>query len=218
MPEINLPVTRYYGSKRKLIHKIWEVISDAGIEFDSVLDIFGGTGTFAYFAKKHNKEVIYNDIFRFNYNIGKKLIEQSSNELSLPEAIELLKVNPNIEYKSTIADNFKDIYFTDEENKQIDVFIQNANLLENENKRLSAFYILYQSCIIRRPYNLFHRNNLSMRTNYSGGNFGNKTTWERTFEELFERFLKELDEVCFDNGRVNIALNFSALNCPELRI
>lgn len=57
-----------------------------------------------------------------------------------------------------------------------------------------------------------------MRTNYSGGNFGNKTTWERTFEELFERFLKELDEVCFDNGRVNIALNFSALNCPELRI
>lgn len=53
-----------------------------------------------------------------------KLIEQSSNELSLPEAIELLKVNPNIEYKSTIADNFKDIYFTDEENKQIDVLFK----------------------------------------------------------------------------------------------
>lgn len=135
--------------KENLYTKFGRLFLITGIEFDSVLDIFGGTGTFAYFAKKHNKEVIYNDIFRFNYNIGKKLIEQSSNELSLPEAIELLKVNPNIEYKSTIADNFKDIYFTDEENKQIDVFIQNANLLENENKRLSAFYILYQSCIIR---------------------------------------------------------------------
>lgn len=215
MPEIKLPVTRYYGSKRKLIHKIWEIISDLGIEFDSVLDIFGGTGTFAYFAKKHNKEVIYNDIFKFNFNIGKKLIEQSSNELSLTEAINLLKVNPDVKYKTTIASNFKDVYYTDEENKQIDIFIQNANLLENENKRLSAFYILYQSCIIKRPYNLFHRNNLSMRTNYSGGNFGNKTTWERTFEELFERFLKELDEVCFDNGRRNVAVNFSALNCPR---
>ncbi|MNS93743.1 D12 class N6 adenine-specific DNA methyltransferase [compost metagenome] len=191
------------------------MLEEYGLEFDSVLDIFGGTGTFAYYAKKHNKEVIYNDIFKFNYQIGRKLIEQSFNELTIEEALSLLSPTPGLKYKTTIADNFEDIYFTREENMQIDIFIQNANLLLNENKKFSAFYILYQSCIIKRPYNLFHRNNLSMRTNFSVGNFGNKITWERSFEELFERFIKELNEVAFDNERNNIAINYSALNCPH---
>jgi len=215
MPEIKLPVTRYYGSKRKLVKKIWETLTDKGLEFDSVLDIFGGTGSFSYFAKKKDKEVVYNDIFTFNNHIGQKLIEQSSNELGLEEAINLLNRQPGITYKSLISDNFNGIFFTDTENQQIDIFVQNANRLKNNNKRLSAYYILYQSCIIKRPYNLFHRKNLSMRTNYSGGGFGNKVTWERSFEELFERFINELNEVTFDNGRNNIAVNFSALNCPN---
>ncbi len=53
-----------------------------------------------------------------------------------------------------------------------------------------------------------------MRLNYTTGNFGNKQTWERSFEELFIRFIKELNQVCFNNGRINTAHNFSALNCP----
>jgi len=214
MPEIKLPVTRYYGSKRKLVKKIWEALTEQGLEFDSVLDIFGGTGSFSYFAKKNNKEVIYNDIFTFNQHIGQKLIEQSSNELGLDEAVGLLFPQKGISYRNSITKNFNGIFFTNEENQQIDVFVQNADRLESNNKKLSAYYILYQSCIIKRPYNLFHRNNLSMRTNYSGGGFGNKVTWERSFEELFKRFIDELNEVTFDNGRNNIAVNFSALNCP----
>lgn len=215
MSKIKLPVTRYYGSKRKLIERIWCILEDRGLQFDTVLDLFGGTGIFSFFAKSKNKSVIYNDIFKFNYHIGKKLIEQTSNALTLTEAVSLLnKVEGRI-YKNTIAENFKGIYFTDKENEQIDVFIQNANKLEDENKRLSAYYILYQACIIKRPYNLFHRNNLSMRTNYSGGNFGNKTTWERTFEELFERFINELNLVMFDNERRNIAVNFNSIDCPQ---
>ncbi len=99
-------------------------------------------------------------------------------------------------------------------NNQIDVYIQNALALENENIKCSALYILFQSCLMKRPYNLFHRRNLNMRLNYTSGNFGNKQTWERSFEELFIRFIKELDQVCFNNGRINTAHNFSALNCP----
>lgn len=215
MPEIKLPVTRYYGSKRKLVKKIWDTLVEYGLEFDSVLDIFGGTASFSYYAKKQNKEVTYNDIFTFNQHIGKKLIEQSSNELTIEEAIDLLVPKPGLNYRKTISDNFNGIYYTETENEQIDIFVQNANHIDDENKRLSAYYILYQSCIIKRPYNLFHRNNLSMRTNYSGGGFGNKITWERTFEELFKRFIEELDEVTFDNGRLNTAINFNALNCPK---
>ena len=40
---MNLPVTRYYGSKRRLLDKIWEALAVNQIEFNSVLDLFGGT-------------------------------------------------------------------------------------------------------------------------------------------------------------------------------
>jgi adenine-specific DNA-methyltransferase len=216
MPKIKLPVTRYYGSKRKLVEKIWNQIESLGLEFNSVLDVFGGTATFSYYAKVKGKSVIYNDIFKFNNIIGKKLIEQTSNELTYEEAIALLLPKSNKVYKKIIQDNFENIYFTDAENKQIDIFIQNVIDLTNENKRLSAYYIIFQACIIKRPYNLFHRNNLYMRINYDGGSFGNKKTWERTFEELFSRFLEELNSFTFDNGQDNVSVNFSALNCNEI--
>lgn len=215
MPKIKLPITRYYGSKRKLVERIWNEIENLQLEFNSVLDVFGGSAIFSYYSKMKGKKVIYNDIFKFNTFIGKKLIEQTSNELNYNQAISLLNPIPGRIYKNTIQENFQGIYFTHEENAQIDVFIQNANSLESENQRLSAYYILFQSCIIKRPYNLFHRNNLNMRINYNGGGFGNKITWERSFEELFLRFIKELDEFTFDNGLHNIAVNSNALNCNE---
>lgn len=215
MSKIKLPITRYYGSKRKLIERIWNEIENLGLEFNSVLDIFGGSAVFSYYSKAKGKKVTYNDIFTFNTFIGKKLIEQTSNELNYEHAISLLTPLPGRIYRNTIQENFEGIYYTNLENAQIDIFIQNANCLENENQRLSAYYILFQACIIKRPYNLFHRNNLNMRVNYNGGSFGNKKTWERPFEELFSRFISELDEFTFDNGQNNIAINSNALNCNE---
>jgi len=41
---MNLPSTRYYGSKRKLVGNIWNALESKHVEFDSVLDLFGGTG------------------------------------------------------------------------------------------------------------------------------------------------------------------------------
>lgn len=215
MSKIDLPVTRYYGSKRKLVERIWEEIENLRLEFNSVLDLFGGSSIFSYYSKTKGKRVIYNDIFTFNTLIGKKLIEHTSNELSYEHAVSLLSPVTGRIYQNIIQENFEGIYFTNSENAHIDIFTQNLNYLENENQRLSAYYILFQACIIKRPYNLFHRNNLNMRINYNGGGFGNKKTWERSFEELFSRFIIELDQFTFDNGQHNIAVNSNALNCEE---
>jgi adenine-specific DNA-methyltransferase len=211
---IKLPITRYYGSKRKLINQIWEEIEKLEIEFESVLDIFGGSGVFSYYAKTKGKTVYYNDIFKFNYLIGKTLIQQNKNELTYDEAVSLLKPKENKIYHSTIETHFEGIYFTKQENQQIDIFVQNIQELSSENKKLSAYYLLFQSCIIKRPYNLFHRKNLYMRENFTSGNFGNKKTWERSFEELFIRFIDELNKFSFENNRNNLSFNYSALDCP----
>ena len=213
MREVKLPVTRYYGSKRKLVEVIWKEIEDLDIEFNSVLDLFGGSAIFSYFAKLKGKSVIYNDIFKFNELNAKALIENDTNPLSLDEALSLLNPKSDKVYKTIIHDNFDDIYYTTEENKVIDIAVQNIQELSDQ-KKAAAFYFLFQSCLTKRPYNLFHRKNLNLRINYTGGSFGNKVTWERSFDELFRKFHTELSEFTFSNVQKNIALNYSALNCP----
>ncbi|MCX2429889.1 DNA adenine methylase [Pedobacter sp. GR22-10] len=215
MSDLILPITRYSGSKRKLIIKIWDELAKSKISFSSVLDMFGGSGSFAYMAKVHNKTVTYNDIFKFNYYIGKALIENNTLQLTKRELDSLLQKNPEKNYLNTISENFHEIYYPEDENHLIDVVVQNILDLKSENKRASAFYILFQSCLIKRPYNLFHRKNLNLRTNFNGGGFGNKTTWERPFEELFDKFYTELKTITFSNGLKNKSVNFSALDCNE---
>lgn len=51
-----LPTTRYYGSKRKVVEKIWTALQKNHIDFNSILDLFGGTGIVSYYmAKKREK-------------------------------------------------------------------------------------------------------------------------------------------------------------------
>ena len=59
MPKLKLPITRYYGSKRKLVERIWNEIELLGLEFNSVLDVFGGTGIFSYYSKVKGKRVVF---------------------------------------------------------------------------------------------------------------------------------------------------------------
>lgn len=66
----SFPTTRYQGSKRKIIYWIYECIKE--LNFRQVVDAFGGSGSFSYLAKRMGKEVIYNDLMRFNYIIVSK--------------------------------------------------------------------------------------------------------------------------------------------------
>lgn len=213
MPPLRIPVTRYYGSKRKLVEKIWNIFDELELEFDSVLDIFGGSAIFSYYAKTKNKTVIYNDIFKFNYLIGKALIENNNCNLTPDDFVNLTIPKDNVNYDSIVEDNYFGIYFTEEENKIIDIVVQNIQFLNEENKAF-AYYVLFQACLIKRPFNLFHRKNLSLRLNHTKSNFGNKKTWEHSFEDLFYKFSQELQLFVFNNGRNNLSVNYSALNCP----
>ncbi len=51
-------------------------------------------------------------------------------------------------------------------------------------KKAMFLWALFQSCISKRPYNLFHRKNLYVRTADVKRNFGNKTTWDKPFESI----------------------------------
>lgn len=120
----------------------------------------------------------------------------------------LLQPHPDINYPTFIHDTFSDIYYTDEENRWLDMVIRNIENLDGFYKRALAYYALFQSCIIKRPYNLFHRKNLYMRTSDVKRSFGNKVTWDTPFEEHFLNFVNEVNGCVFSNGKdKNKALN-----------
>ncbi|RLJ77328.1 DNA adenine methylase [Pedobacter alluvionis] len=210
---VELPITRYSGSKRKLVEIIWNHLEARNLNFNSVLDIFGGTGIFSYYAKAKGKEVTYNDIFRFNCLIAQAIIGNNINPLTIENVLGLLEVRPDKIYNRFIEENFSGIYYPDDENRLIDIIVQNIDDLETNAQKASGFYLLFQACLIKRPYNLFHRKNLNLRTNFSGGGFGNKVTWEKTFEELFVKFSEELTKFNFEGVQDCNILNTTALNC-----
>jgi adenine-specific DNA-methyltransferase len=211
-PEIahKFPSTRYQGSKSKLVDWIWEQIST--LNFTTSLDAFGGTGAVAYRMKQMGKQVTYNDLLRFNYYIGKALIENKRTHLSREEIDRLLQRHAHIVYPSFVQNTFSEIYFTDEENAWIDQTITNIRQLRDPYKFALAFFALCQACIVKRPYNLFHRKNLYMRLAEVNRSFGNKVTWDRPFDDWFRIFAGEANSAVFDNGQPNHALNCDAVD------
>jgi len=73
--------------------------------------------------------------------------------------------------------------------KQIGKSVIYNDNLEDEYEQAIAYFALFQACIIKRPYNLFHRKNLYVRMAKVKRSFGNKKTWDSSFEEMFLNLL-----------------------------
>jgi len=211
-----LPSTRYQGSKYKILN--WIDYYTKNLHFETALDAFGGTGSVGYMFKKNGKQVFYNDSLKFNHYVGMALIENPSVTLEDKDINFILKKHNSIIYPSFIRDTFHDIYFIDEENMWLDVVITNIRNIKDKHKQALAYYALFQSCIIKRPYNLFHRKNLYIRTAEVERSFGNKKTWDTPFEDHFVKFAEEVNDSVFDNQRENKAFHSDIfdLNLPKI--
>jgi DNA adenine methylase/adenine-specific DNA-methyltransferase len=167
--------------------------------------------------KGAGRRVIYNDVLKANWQMGCALVENASTTLSEDDVAKLLARHPRINYPTFIADTFSGIYFTDDENVWLDQTVRNIDLLLKDSaKQNIARFAVYQSCIIKRPYGLFHRANLYMRTAEVKRSFGNAATWNKPFEHFFRKFVREANHAIFDNGRQNRALNLDALDVGEV--
>lgn len=190
------PQTRYQGSKRKLAGAVVESVR--GLAFASVLDAFGGTGSIAYAFKQAGKHVVYNDILLFNHQIGLALIENDSIFLSEEDLAFVQTREARVDYDDFIERTFDGIYFKQEENRWLDVVCQNIPRLDCPYRRAIAWFAVFQSAMIKRPYNLFHRSNLYMRLADVRRTFGNKATWEGSFADYFRRFAMQANGAIID--------------------
>jgi adenine-specific DNA-methyltransferase len=207
------PTTRYQGSKAKIVNWIWDNINH--LNFITALDAFGGTGSVSHMLKRKGKQVTYNDKLKFNYTIGKALIENSNTSLRNEDINFILSKHNDIKYPTFIQDTFKDIFYLPHENAWLDMVVTNIRQIGNEYKQALAWFALFQSCIIKRPYNLFHRANLYVRTSDVERNFGNKTTWDKSFEDHFTTFVFEANKAVLDNGKACRSISVDALEIED---
>jgi adenine-specific DNA methylase len=194
------PSTRYSGSKRRLLDWIWENVSD--LEFNNVLDVFGGTGSVSLLFKKKGKTVYYNDLLKFNQIIGKAVVENSNTIVTDDEIDSALSFNGKSS-TTFIQDQYSGVYFLDDENAWLDNAIQRISKVRDEYKRAILMASLFQACLAKRPFNLFHRKNLYIRTAEVKRTFGNKTTWETPFPILVKKYVAQYNNAVFSNGRKN---------------
>jgi adenine-specific DNA methylase len=163
--------------------------------------------------KVRGKAVSTNDCLRFNQTVARALVVNNGTLLSETKAKRILStVLPK--YDNFVERTFSGIYFTDTENVWLDRAIQNIGSITNRAERDLALFALYQACIAKRPYNLFHRANLYMRTADVVRSFGNKATWEKSFEEHFLAALREANGAVFNSGNAHEAHAEDFLSVP----
>lgn len=193
------PSTRFMGSKSKLLDEIWSVASN--FEFNTVLDLFSGSGIVGYMFKAHGKEVTSNDYMAMSASFTKAMIENSSVKLSRPEILSLFDEPTSCD--DFVQKTFASLYFADEENKVIDNIRANITCMRNPYKRAIAMSALIRACIKKRPRGIF---------TYVGNRYNDgRKDLKMSFQEQFVEAAEAINEAVFDNGKANKSYNTDAM-------
>ena len=186
------PSTRYMGSKSKLLDSIWEV--SEVFEFNSVLDLFSGSGVVGYMYKCHGKEVTTNDYMAMAATYAKALIENKDVVLSKRDVDRLLCQTENDGFVERV---FKGLYFSDEENQLIDNIRANIKRMRNPYKIAIAKAALIRACTKKRPRGIF---------TYTGQRYNDgRQDLRKSMEEQFREAVAIINEAVFDNEQCCVA-------------
>lgn len=194
------PPTRFMGSKSKLLAQIWAVASQ--FEFDTVVDLFSGSGIVGYMFKAQGKTVISNDYMAMSATFTKAMIENNNVKLSLNEAKELLiKKNKTDRF---VADTFRGLYYTDEENELIDVLRSNIAAIQDPYKYAIAMASLIRACTKKRPRGIF---------TYTGNRYDDgRKDLKKSLEQQFLEAVEVINNAIFDNGKSNKSKHGDAMD------
>lgn len=193
------PATRFMGSKSKLLSEIWSVASQ--FQFDTVVDLFAGSGIVGYMFKSQGKTVITNDHMAMSATFAKAMIENNEITLSMEEAEKLLV--PIKESDHFVADTFQGLYYTDEENDLIDTLRMNIASIKEPYKHAIAMSALIRACTKKRPRGIF---------TYTGDRYNDgRKDLKKSLKQQFLEAVQAVNKAVFDNGKVNKAKHGDAM-------
>ncbi|WP_422352062.1 DNA adenine methylase [Stenotrophomonas sp. AR026] len=183
------PPTRFFGSKRRLTPWLHECLKCYNVQ--SALDVFGGTGTVSMLLAQMGMAVTYCDGLESNRVCVRALTGRPGDVVDEEGLRSILgRVSPRCGF---VSSTFGGIYYTDEENQWIDGFIDVMNATSDDSLLHIIQYCFFQACLQKRPFNMFHRANLSLRNRDVARSFGNHSTWQRPFSESMILALDAVD-------------------------
>lgn len=195
----HFPTTRYMGSKSKLLEHIWS--ASEPFSFDTVLDLFSGSGVVSYMYKARGKSVISNDYMAMGGIVTKALIENSKTTLPLDEAERLTCLDTPTD--AFVFDTFRGIYYSDEDNHFIDAIRANIATMEDPYKKAIAMEALIRSCIKKRPRGIF---------TYVGNRYDDgRKDLQKTFHDHFIDAVSIINDAVFDNGKKCRSYNIDSM-------
>jgi adenine-specific DNA-methyltransferase len=192
-----LPKTQYLGSKERLVKWIFD---NTPKEIENFFDAFSGTSVVGYYFKNKGKRVIVNDFLKFNFHIGKALIENKN--ITLDDGNIALLLSENKKAGSLIEDIFTDVFFERDQAHFLDTFKANINLLDNEYKKSLALAIMNRA--LTRKVLLGHFAHLSaLRYSKDLKRVKRNPTIARPLKDLFLELVPEYNNAVFDNEKDN---------------
>ena len=193
------PATRFMGSKSKLLSEIWNVASR--FSFNTVVDLFSGSGIVGYMFKAQGKAVIANDYMAMSATFTKAMVENNCVTLSMQEAKQLLVDNHDSDY--FVSNTFKGLYYTDEENKTIDVLRTNIAKIKDPYKQAIAMTALIRACTKKRPRGIF---------TYTGHRYDDgRRDLQKTISEQFIEAVAAVNNAVFNNEKDNFSYRGDAM-------
>lgn len=193
------PPTRFMGSKSKLLSEIWSVASQ--FQFDTVVDLFSGSGIVGYMFKSQGKTVISNDYMAMSATFAKAMIENNGITMPMEEAEKLLI--PIKESDHFVANTFQGLYYSDEENDLIDTLRMNIASIKDPYKHAIAMSALIRACTKKRPRGIF---------TYTGDRYNDgRKDLKKSLKQQFLEAVQAVNKAVFDNGKVNKAKHGDAM-------
>ena len=195
------PSTRYQGSKRKIIGLLAGIFDN--LQFDSAVDLYSGSGMVTLLLRYMGKTVSANDYLKFNRMAARMFLQALPSDFDEDEFVKNLDylLNKGAVSRWVVTESYEGVFFLESENRQIDRFCQLIKWFEvSEIKKDILRYCVGQALLMKRPYNLFHRANLNMRTKDVERSFGNAKTWETTIEIHALKIFRELAKFPYPTG------------------
>src|SRR5438045_6596054 len=96
-----VPSTRYYGSKRRFLPWLSKIFKS--LDFNTVLDGFGGTASVSILLSSMDKKVTYNDAYLFNTICAKAIFLKNKGKYISKSQQYLSFINPK---KGFISETF----------------------------------------------------------------------------------------------------------------
>lgn len=193
------------GSKSKLLPAIWEQASQ--FDFETVIDLFAGSGVVGYMFKSQEKTVVSNDYLAMSYTYAKAMIENNKTVLTLEEAQNLLL--PKEQSDGFVSQTFSGLYFSDSDNALIDALRANIASINDQYKRAIAMAALVRACIKKRPRGIF---------TYTGDRYDDgRRDLQKSLAQQFIEAVEATNKAVFDNGRENRAYFGDAMNLPAVQ-